>query len=337
MKKSLLIAHLLLAGSVFGQFNQGNEPTVGLNQSMFLCDSFAPNYSAITGTGVTWDYSTIAAEGTITKSINVVDPATLPNGVNYPTSTRAIVIQDFITSYFNSSSASRISQGFTFTEATLGNINAVFNVDEQLLMNYPFAFPNSIIDPYSGEVRTTAFGTFPTSGIINATVDGTGTILLNSTTSIPNITRYKIIDSLAANAGPFGTVTLQRVQYEYYDLSNSALPVFVHAKLTITLGGTPQILNLVLNIAQPDGFVGISEDELTSVSVYPNPATDLVTINGLETEGMATISTLNGQIVQTNTVGKGTQTLSIESLPSGIYMISIETTNGKATHRLVVE
>lgn len=336
MKKHLLIASLLVSGASMAQFTQSNEPAISDSKLMFVVDSFVTDYATTTGTGVTWDYSAIVGIPNETKTVDVVDPSTTAQASSFTTSTKALEIPGFITSYFTSSSSARNSQGFSFDEPTFGTVNAIFSGDDELLMNYPFAVSNSLSDVVSGNVSA-SLGTFPCTGVANATVDGSGTLLLNSTTSISNVLRYKIVDSLNANAGLLGTVTMKRIQYEYYDLANSTLPLFIHSNLVITVSGSPQTLNLVLSSVQPDNFLAVATAELTGVSIYPNPASEVITVKGLTTEGTVQLVDAQGKVVKTAAVAAGTQSLNISDINAGMYIMTVQTANGVATQRVVVE
>ncbi|MCC6703175.1 MAG: T9SS type A sorting domain-containing protein [Fluviicola sp.] len=336
MKKNLLIASLLLSGASFAQFTQANEPTIGSTQLMHVCDSFVTNYAGTTGTGVTWDYSNIQGVLGEVKTIEVLDPSATPEGANFAGSTKALDIPNFITTYISSTASARNSQGFTFVEPSFGTINVILDTDDELLMNYPYAVTNSLVDAVSG-TASASLGDFPATGSAQTTVDGSGTLILNSTTTHNNVLRFKITDNISANTGILGVVTMQREQYEYYDLANSSMPLFIHAQLVITISGTPQSLNLVLSSAQPDTYLSVANNELAGVAVYPNPANELVTIKGLTSEGTAQIVDLQGKVVRSAAVNAGVDTIAISDLNAGVYVMTISTENGVKTQRLVVE
>ena len=128
-----------------------------------------------------------------------------------------------------------------------------------------------------------------------------------------------------------------RDQYEYYDLANNSMPLFIHTNLVINLGGTPQALRLVLSSVQPDNFLSISSDELTGVTVYPNPAKDVLNINGLTEIATISITDIQGKVVRNLDVQAGTSSVSINDLNAGLYVINMQTASGIKTQRLVVE
>ena len=101
-----------ISNLVNAQLTQLNEPIIGNSINMYVCDSNATSLSSITGNGITWDYSTIGAYPSKFKTIEVVDPTSTAQSSEFPTSTKATKIQNFITSYWTSTSNKRESQGF---------------------------------------------------------------------------------------------------------------------------------------------------------------------------------------------------------------------------------
>jgi len=336
MKKTLLFASILLSGAAMAQFTQANEPALSSTQVMYVCDSFVTDYAGTTGSGVTWDYSAIQGVAGATKTIEVLDPSATPEGASFASSTKAMAIPGFITSYMTSTASARNSQGFSFEEPTFGVVNLILDTDDELLMNYPYALGNNLVDAVAGTASAT-LGDFPCSGAVQTAVDGQGTLRLNATTQFTNVLRYKIHDSLYVDAGFLGIITMVRDQYEYYDLANNSMPLFIHTNLVINLGGTPQALRLVLSSVQPDTFLAISSEELTGVTVYPNPAKDVLNINGLTETATISITDMQGKVVRNLDAQAGTSSVSINDLNAGMYVINVQTASGMKTQRLVVE
>lgn len=79
---------------------------------------------------------------------------------------------------------------------------------------------------------------------------------------------------------------------------------------------------------------GVEESEAgVSLSVHPNPAKDLVRIEGLESSEVQIYNTL-GQLVSVN---HNTNEISVRDLPKGIYLLRITDVNGSSfTSRIVV-
>ncbi|GAK91183.1 hypothetical protein JCM19297_2628 [Nonlabens ulvanivorans] len=99
----------------------------------------------------------------------------------------------------------------------------------------------------------------------------------------------------------------------------------------------PIITNTETVTVMSTATIGESTD--SSISVYPNPATDFINIsssNGLES---ATIIDVNGRMLsQTSFTGNATsQRVSLENLNSGIYFVTVKSDLGQKVEKLVVE
>ncbi len=71
-----------------------------------------------------------------------------------------------------------------------------------------------------------------------------------------------------------------------------------------------------------------------AVRIYPNPATDAVTIMGSSISEV-TLATPAGSIISTQTAGTDTYTLDVSGLCPGLYLIVVSTADGISAHRLV--
>jgi hypothetical protein len=71
-------------------------------------------------------------------------------------------------------------------------------------------------------------------------------------------------------------------------------------------------------------------------SMYPNPAKDLLTVL-VDIPAAITIYDLNGRLVLSGNVSKGSQTLSVESMNTGMYIVKIESNRVVATKKLIIE
>ncbi len=65
------------------------------------------------------------------------------------------------------------------------------------------------------------------------------------------------------------------------------------------------------------------------INMYPNPANDIVTLQGVKEDDQITISNIKGKTVIELKAQAQEEIILIESLPSGIYMLSINGENRK--------
>ncbi len=330
MKKPLLFAALSLAFYGNSQMTQANEASIGTTVSMFLCDSFTVNLDAVTGTGVTWDYTNLAGFENEFRDVSVVDATTTTNASSFPGSVTAITVGSILTSYYSSTSSDRTSQGFVFTEQSLGDVIAEFSTDEQIVANYPMAYGSSVNDAFAGNLDYLGGQTAAATGNSYASIDGEGTLNLPNAVSLTNVLRYKLVDtSYATITFPInlGNMEFIRRQYEYYDYASSNLPVFIHTTIKVQNVGAPQPLSeesLVLSAYAPAGYVSTTELDGIDFAIYPNPATDVVTISGnLSDKATATIIDQSGRVVLSTALTTGSA-IDISALDTGAYLVRVE-------------
>ena len=82
--------------------------------------------------------------------------------------------------------------------------------------------------------------------------------------------------------------------------------------------------------------IGISDVMNSNVSLYPNPASQTVTISGFEGEAMVSIVDLNGREVY-STTANGTVTVDVTGYAQGAYFVRIAGENTVAIRKLIVK
>lgn len=337
MKLNLLLATSLITGAAFGQFTDSNKPTVGTNMTMYVMDSNTVDYASMSGTGQTWDYSNTPGIYGETRAVSVVTPASTAYSGDYPSSTFAIDIPGFVTSFYTSTASTRNSQGFVFDGGSFGGTVIVkLNSNDELLMNYPYAQGNSIAsDPFSGTANV--MGTdYPTSGTVSTSVDGSGTLKLNAATTLTGVLRYKSHDQASVSIPLVGTITMDRTQYEYYHHATSNLPVFVHATLVISIGGTPTTQTIALNSVAPDEYLSVADNHAVAFGMFPNPANESVVISGLTGNETIAIVDMAGRTVLTTQNSGTSHTLNVADFQAGVYNVVVTSNGNKTTKKLTI-
>lgn len=108
--------------------------------------------------------------------------------------------------------------------------------------------------------------------------------------------------------------------------------------------GIPQLIGYVLRDMQvlvKYGVVGVSETTLSkSPFFYPNPATNLVTVNlGTNVSGneQVTLYSSDGRVVLklANERKNDTVIVDLKNLPTGVYFLQIQTTSGPVSGKLI--
>ena len=74
-----------------------------------------------------------------------------------------------------------------------------------------------------------------------------------------------------------------------------------------------------------DAHAGIEELQSSQISIYPNPATDKITVelSGMTQGGNLTIGDIEGQQLLTRQIAEPKTQIDISNLPSGIYFVRI--------------
>lgn len=341
MKKHLLIAAGLLTSAFsFSQFTQGDEPTIGSGSTLFVIDSMAPDYAAVTGAGVEWDYSTYGGYSGESRNLTVLDPSSTTYASDYTTSTSALDIENFLINYTSSTATERTGHGFVYTDGDIGDVVVVFDTDEAIQYQYPFALGDNFTDAFEGtaEYNVGVPTTSAAAGELTASVDGEGTLKLADNNDFTNVLRYKLSDStVISNVPLIGNVTLKRTQYEYYDLANGSLPLFVHTHVEIAELGTE--FDLVMSSVEPSNPVGLEENILSSASVYPNPANDVINIslkNELANTEVSIVDAM-GRVVLNQSIENDFVSLDVANLENGIYFVKIANGDVVETKTVVIK
>ena len=341
MKKHLLIAAGLFTSAFsFSQFTQSDEPTIGSGSTLYVIDSMAPDYSAVTGAGVEWDYSTYGGYSGESRNLTVLDPSSTTYASDYPSSTSALDIENFLVTYTSSTSTERTGHGFVYTDGDIGDVVVVFDTDQAIQYEYPFALGDNFTDAFEGTAtfNVGAPQTSPAAGTLTATVDGEGTLKLADGNDFTNVLRYKLSDQTEVSNVPLiGNVTLTRTQYEYYDLANGLLPIFVHTHVEIAELGTE--FDLVMSAVEPSNTVSLEENMLSNAVVYPNPASDVINIsltNELTNTEVSIVDAM-GRVVLSQSMDTDFVSLDVAKLENGIYFVKIANGDVVETKTVVIK
>ncbi len=342
MKKPLLLTFLLAAAASNAQMTTGNEPVIGDNVDMYVVDSFATNYAGVTGSGVTWDYSTIAGYNGTTQTVEILDPVNEPFASDFAGATKVISVGGTLKTYFSSTANDRTSQGFHMNEASLGDVLVKYDVDPLLMVNYPFDFGTTMIDDtYDGNLSLT-FNGIPVNetltGVSHASIDGQGTLLFPNGISATNVLRYYSADTAATTLPILGAVDVIKNQYEYYDYATQNLPIFMHVSIIIVpSGGTTPITETHLVLSKYDGLnVSVNEIAEIDFTLAPNPTEGAVKVFGaFSAEATGQLLDQSGRVLSTFDVQSG-QAIDMEGLTNGMYLIAISD-NGVTTTKTIMK
>lgn len=98
-----------------------------------------------------------------------------------------------------------------------------------------------------------------------------------------------------------------------------------------------------LKIKDRDGKIAYSKIVTVStvkkvvISLSPNPATDMLYVNGLTAAGNISIINYSGSTVLSATTNSSTVKLNIAALPAGMYLVRFSNQNGSTTKKLLIQ
>jgi len=348
MKTFLLFIFTVVTFIGFSQFTQSNEPQIGESSILYVCDSSFSSDDSNKGDGVTWDFSLVTADaGETNKALSVQ----ASSNSNFSTATKITSIPSFLETYWASSSNSKSSKGFIYytNDNSVGNFEVRFNTDDEKILDYPSAFGSTQTDTYSGTFINSMYAASgsPCTGTISSNIDGRGTLILPGNNTYTNVLRHKVTETTNStiNLAPFGpvNVVVTRVQYDYYDLASSTLPLFSYIDIAYDAGGfIKDRITLVLTSIAPGTAVSTAslQDDLraSKIKVYPNPVTGGVFYFDGDVSNDSEVSIIdpNGrEILKYSNRVNGS--VDVSALDSGVYFIRITSGTVVSVIKIIIE
>jgi hypothetical protein len=335
MKKKLLLAFGIVAAYSLGQnFSSSNEYAIGESQTMFMCDSAAPTYGNVTGTGVTWDYSTYFKVNNPNRTYQVIENTS----TDFLNSNKVVSVQGFFDSYIISNSNTKSIEGFRFTETGLASVlSKIVLTDDIKVFDYVVDFNTSTNDVHDGIMS--GGGVNPTNPACDGTsvskFDAVGTLILSPTVTKNNVQRHHLNVSMNGNSF-LGPILLVIDQYEYFDFTSSKLPLLSMTSLNVFLNGsaTPTVkLKFLLNTEDLVYFVGLEEKESINFNIYPNPSSEEISISSSTFKGNEKISILD--VSGKELIHSHLTTIDVSKLNSGVYFIQVENESSKSQQKFI--
>jgi hypothetical protein len=84
-------------------------------------------------------------------------------------------------------------------------------------------------------------------------------------------------------------------------------------------------------------YTSVTENAVTRLKLYPNPASDVLNISSEELIESVTITDIIGQNVMKIDVNSTSAQLSLESLNSGVYFVTVKLSEGSIVNRIIIE
>ncbi len=293
----------------------GINPVLSESLTYFNANYVSPGSS---GASQTWNLSTMS--GTSGGLITIVTPASTTNGSNFSSSTVAAEnVSSGTDSYYKTSATALQNSGIDAG----GTLITYSNFEDYL--HFPFSFSNSYTDTWAAQFFSGY--QFWRTGATTVTADSYGTLITPNGT-YTNVMRTHFVQVYQDSAYPGFpyVITYNNDQYFWYK-EGVHLPIAAVYNLTSSSGGP------YTGGYYRSGAVGINEVQnyISSSSVFPNPAVDIVTINIELTENKKIdVKLFNslGQQMEVNETSDGFQglntiQLNVATLPVGIYFAQV--------------
>jgi len=140
------------------------------------------------------------------------------------------------------------------------------------------------------------------------------------------------------NGNPVGSITETLINQSTYTAFSSPIILLDTPDSLVILsssGNNPGSTLLLDDLTFTGGNVGLEEFATMNVSMYPNPATQVVYIKGQGTYTYE-IMDLTGKIVMNETNLSSATAVNIEQLQSGSYLVRIVSNGASSTQTLVI-
>lgn len=342
MKKTILSLSALLI-SFLGTsqtWNFNNEPQVDASAMRYLVDTTSVNYSSLTGSGQTWDYSQLGGYMDNERIVSITN-TDLYTDV-FPDATHMQMIPGFMNTAFNyETNNDKIAHGYEFELPDFGIVQFIFE-NRQKMLQFPMSLGSAFEDELAGTIILLDEPN-PAEGGTWVKADGTGTLMLANDISHSDVLRIHTQDTIYAEITltglPFPTsATIIREQYDYMKSSVSPFPLFTHATLTILNPLIGQVkLRVVLSAENPEGFANTNEIALSELSVFPNPSNENVSIQLPLTDETAsvTITDVAGNILFKNNEYSNVELININHLPAGLYFVQVNQSGVNKVQKLI--
>ncbi len=317
-----------------------NEPAIGdvNTQKGYDSTSVLPKN---TGASQTWNFSSITAN-TVTEVTNYVATSSTPSPALFPSANLAEddgsgqynYWQAGPTQYELWGFADNAGSGVTFTNSAIAAV-------------WPINFGYTNTDAFAGTATISLPGTV--SGSVNTTGSGTGTVILPGSLTFANCLQVKMVNNMRILLGTFPlsfTVDVISQDYTYYH-GTQKFPILnvTYEKQTVNSGSGPTVTDsywIKVNNAVLTGINDVTFDVI-NCNVYPNPATNAVTIDLTNDKAEnASVVVMNnlGQVVKTVDLGSALEVkhlMNTSDLASGIYHVKTTIGEKSSTKKLIIQ
>ncbi|GAB0157578.1 hypothetical protein CHRYSEOSP005_28570 [Chryseobacterium sp. Alg-005] len=201
--------------------------------------------------------------------------------------------------------------------------------DYKLEQKYPIVYQQTFTDTWSD--HSSPAGTTNT-GTLTVTVDAYGT-LITPLGTYPNTLRIKRVQNITTNVTGNPTMTVYSEAYSWISPNHiGALLVMTFNDVTLTGYPTNHTRSFTFG---DNGTLSTTDIDLDKqIDIYPNPASDFISIHSKEPIRNVLINNIEGKfILQSDKKDR----IDISAIPAGIYFIKAELKSGKSITKKIIK
>jgi S-formylglutathione hydrolase FrmB len=155
-----------------------------------------------------------------------------------------------------------------------------------------------------------------------------GTIKLGNLTLKPDefgVADFKELDTRVEYTFTIENASYEKVQGSIFLEANTVLPFYLEPRQT----NNASLKNEQLS-------TGINEQMAREILIYPNPATDAVTIQTKENKGLTVeLSTINGTLIYKSKIEGTLHQINLSNLSNGVYFVTVKSDNYYHTRKIM--
>lgn len=334
MKKVTLLAACFAAYS-FGAQAQVVEsawmPSAGIAKNSFLSNNSADFSVGSAGQDQIWDFSGLTSSTSMTQ--NAVAASEGNGSAQFETASLAYV--DGMSAYYFGTSNGAFQELGSYSGSDNQITSEVFN-DAKDLLRFPVGFGQSFTDDFNSVNRSyTMSQPYEKAGSISVEVDGSGSLITPEGT-FDNVLRVKSIETyqfigLPPTPGSSTTGTITKYTY----ISPDYPGIFLLEHVTVDDN---------INPAQTDIYYADVVSLNTRFSptrpefvLYPNPTSNVLSIRSENPVTSIQLRDRYGRSVNYSIISRTDRLveISVRDIPSGVYLIKIEDTQGQVVSRRI--
>lgn len=340
MKKNLLLSSFVISAlSVNAQITITTADMAVVGGTYIMANDTNVTSFGNAGANQTWNF---AAWGNHSKdTISFVSPSSAPGFSNFPTATLAMDADGDGSTFMKNSSSSFDMLGF-YSDFGFGPMAVPFTPAQKRL-----TFPSTYLTNFSGtsnfEVKfyigQPGLDSMKVTVAINYTssIDAWGSITTPANSNVNSLRqKYIEISTQTSYSKPTGQPWMldpstQQNPNPSIDTSNTFSWLSNTKKWPIAEIGTDANNEVTYASYLLPTPVGVNEHSMANsdVNVFPNPASDKITITGISTESYLIILDVNGKRMESSNLKKNNTSINTSNYENGTYFYQVVGMNGK--------